>query len=78
MTANYGPLHMRFFTVDDAKKLQCRQIPMLVLPGQIHGQVNVVAPTCEAQACMHWRWHQEPKAMNPDEPGIGCCGLTRT
>jgi hypothetical protein len=62
------------FTKDEATKKQCRVIPMLVLPGQIQGQISVTAPNCAADLCMHWRWLEEPSSLDPTK-GRGGCAL---
>lgn len=64
------------FTKQEATKKQCRVIPMLVLPGNIAGQLQVTAPNCCADECMHWRWTEQPSALDPSK-GKGVCGLTR-
>lgn len=61
------------FTKQEALKKECRVVPMLVLPAQIAGQLNVIAPNCSADNCMHWRWLEEPSAL--DATKLGGCAL---
>ena len=63
------------FTKQEAMKKQCRIVPMMVLPGNLAGQVAVQAPNCCADECMHWRWTEEPSSLDPSK-GKGVCGLT--
>lgn len=65
------------FNESDAKKMQCRVIPMLILPGNIAGQIAVQAPNCAAGECMHWRWFKRGSAVTGVE-GLGFCGLDVT
>jgi hypothetical protein len=60
------------FTQAEAMKKECRQVPMLLIPGQIAGQVQVVAPNCSADSCAHWRWLEAPSALDPNKGRGGC------
>jgi hypothetical protein len=61
------------FSKPDAMKKQCRIVPMMVLPGNLGG-VQVSAPNCAADECMHWRWTEQPSALDPSK-GRGMCAL---
>jgi len=53
--------------------MQCRAVPMLAIPKQGLGgmQMDFSVPSCVASMCMLWRWGPQAEGEEPR----GCCGL---
>jgi hypothetical protein len=68
-------------TEEEAKKKECKRVPVIAVYGPDAGNYVDYTVYCSASACMMWRWNTPTPHIAQDELGknyedkTGFCGL---